>query len=324
MKRKWFATVFSVAMAAGAVALAQPDNRDQDAKHQHDNGGPAQHGGGNRGGGGPAPQGASPQGGARGEGGGAPQGGRGGAFMNAPPSQSEGVRASEGGGPQGRARGNPHVFGAAPRANENAGARGGAPAGAETNGGAGANRGASGRAGFSQTAPAQAPAQGRRGRTAGFSQTAPTQPPAGRSGQAFTGAGAASGGGGAARGHAGFMANGVARQGQVTFGAPGYRPGGTARPRYNRAYFPPAVTAQQRYQWQGGWTSQPGYYHRHWGYGDYLPHGWYGSNFWIGSYWFYGLPVAPFGFAWVRLGPDAVLVNLYTGLVVEVVYGLFW
>jgi Ni/Co efflux regulator RcnB len=235
------------------------------------------------------------------------------------------VRATGGAGPQGRARGNPHAFGAAPRANENAGARGergGAAAGTET-GGPGASQGVSGRAGFSQTAPAQAPTQARRAR-AGFSQTAPTEAPAaqGRTGRAFTGAGAT--GGAAAGAHAGVKTNGVARQGQVTFGAPGFRPGGTARPHYSRAYFPPAVTAQQRYQWQGGWTSQPGYYHRHWGYGDYLPHAWYGSDFWISSYWFYGLPVAPFGFAWVRLGPDAVLVNLYTGLVVEVVYGLFW
>jgi Ni/Co efflux regulator RcnB len=303
MKRKWFATALSVAMAAGAVALAQPDNRDQDAKHQHDNGAPAQHGGGNRGGG------AAPQGAARGENGGAPQGGRTGGFMSAPPGQAEGVRATEGGGP-GRARGNPHTFGAGPRANEaNRGERGGATAGTETNGGAGANRSVSGRtAGFSQTAPVQMPAQGRAGR-------------------AFTAGGAATSGaatGATTRGHAGVMSNGVARQGQVTFGAPGFRPGGTARPHYNRAYFPPAVTAQQRYEWQGGWTSQPGYYHRHWGYGDYLPRGWFGSDFWIGSYWFYGLPIAPFGFAWVRVGPDAVLVNLYTGLVVEVVYGLFW
>jgi Ni/Co efflux regulator RcnB len=35
------------------------------------------------------------------------------------------------------------------------------------------------------------------------------------------------------------------------------------------------------------------------------------------------LPPPPLGYAWVRVGPDALLVNLTNGTVVEAVYGLF-
>ena len=119
---------------------------------------------------------------------------------------------------------------------------------------------------------------------------------------------------------------GVAHQGRVAFGAPhsASGPGAHAQPRYNPRYYPRSISAVARYHWTGSWRPQPGFYYRHWGYGDLLPFGWFAAPFWIDDYWLYDLPIAPFGYVWVRVGWDALLVNVYTGRIVEVVYGLFW
>lgn len=107
------------------------------------------------------------------------------------------------------------------------------------------------------------------------------------------------------------------------FGAPGVQPGG-ARPHYAPQFFPHAVYPQQRFHWRGEWAPPPGFYYRHWVYGDHLPWGWFAQSFWIDDYYDYDLPVPPYGYEWVRVGPDAVLVDLSDGLVVETVYGAFY
>ena len=50
----------------------------------------------------------------------------------------------------------------------------------------------------------------------------------------------------------------------------------------------------------------------------------YSSAFWINDPWQYRLPYAPPGTVWVRYYNDAVLVDTYTGEVVDVVYNFFW
>lgn len=114
--------------------------------------------------------------------------------------------------------------------------------------------------------------------------------------------------------------------GHARFGAPGFQPGGGDRPRYDARQFPQHVRPAQRFQWHGdrAWSPQPGYYAHHWRYGDYLPEGWFASSFWIYDYNDYSLPVPPYGYEWVRYGPDALLVDTYSGEVVETVYGLFY
>ncbi len=114
-------------------------------------------------------------------------------------------------------------------------------------------------------------------------------------------------------------------QGRAGFGAPGFTASTGTRPRYDVQHFPPTVRAHQRYGWRGAsaWRDQPGYYYRRWGYGDILPAGWFVADFWISDYEDYDLPVPPYGYEWVRSGPDALLVDTYTGEVVEAVYGLF-
>ena len=50
----------------------------------------------------------------------------------------------------------------------------------------------------------------------------------------------------------------------------------------------------------------------------------YGSNYWLNDPWMDRLPPAYGPYRWVRYYDDAVLVNIYTGQVVDVVYNFFW
>lgn len=49
----------------------------------------------------------------------------------------------------------------------------------------------------------------------------------------------------------------------------------------------------------------------------------YGNQYWIDP-GMYGLPYPPAGAAWVRYWNDAVLVDVYTGTVLDVIPGFFW
>ena len=60
---------------------------------------------------------------------------------------------------------------------------------------------------------------------------------------------------------------------------------------------------------QIGWRLWPSYYSR---------------NYWINDPWMYRLPFAPPGYAWVRYWNDALLVDTWTGTVVDVIPGFFW
>jgi Ni/Co efflux regulator RcnB len=67
----------------------------------------------------------------------------------------------------------------------------------------------------------------------------------------------------------------------------------------------------------GGWR------YRSWGFGQFLPFGWYEPGFYL-DWGGYGLPEPPIGCEWVREGPDAVLVDVWTGEVLSVYRGVFW
>lgn len=103
----------------------------------------------------------------------------------------------------------------------------------------------------------------------------------------------------------------------------GYRGGGYNRPNYDRRYYPPVYRIPHRYN-VAPYRRPPGWYSFSWSFGDTLPHAWYGPNYWINDWWSYGLPVPPIGYEWVRVGDDALLIDEYTGRVVQVVYNLFW
>ena len=50
----------------------------------------------------------------------------------------------------------------------------------------------------------------------------------------------------------------------------------------------------------------------------------YSSRYWIDDPWYYRLPPVYGPYRWVRYYDDALLVNIYTGEVVDVIYDFFW
>jgi hypothetical protein len=109
------------------------------------------------------------------------------------------------------------------------------------------------------------------------------------------------------------------------------RPASTAKPQPN-----PSTPARRRpapspasgrsftsfraapFSYPGGW----GY--RRWTVGQVLPGLFLSQGYYIGNWGAYGLAPPPPGLQWVRYGPDALLVNVYTGQVVDTIYGVFW
>jgi len=82
---------------------------------------------------------------------------------------------------------------------------------------------------------------------------------------------------------------------------------GEARPSYRIA----------PYRYPNGWA------YRSWRIGERMPFLFLSSYYFI-DYFAYNLPPPPYGYRWVRYGPDALLVNMYTGEVEDVVYGIFY
>lgn len=73
----------------------------------------------------------------------------------------------------------------------------------------------------------------------------------------------------------------------------------------------------------GPYHAPPRMAYRHWVYGDILPSIFWAQNYWLSDYWLFGLDVPPVGYEWVRYWNDAVLIDVQTGEIVQVVYGLF-
>ena len=72
------------------------------------------------------------------------------------------------------------------------------------------------------------------------------------------------------------------------------------------------------YRWPRGMT------YRRFVFGDFLPTLFIGPDYYIYDYAEYGLPYPPPGTVWVRYGPDALLVDRYSGEVIEVAYNIFY
>lgn len=84
---------------------------------------------------------------------------------------------------------------------------------------------------------------------------------------------------------------------------------------YNREAF-----RLPRYYAPGGW----GYGYRRFGVGVRISGALFGRNYWIADPWAYRLPAAYGPYRWVRYYNDAVLVDVRTGFVADVIYGIFW
>ena len=95
--------------------------------------------------------------------------------------------------------------------------------------------------------------------------------------------------------------------------------------------------SDRRYDWNG-WRYRnrslfrlPRYYspYRNWSYrrfdiGFFLQPLFYNQRYWIGDPWQYRLPPAYPGTQWVRYYNDVLLVDIYTGEVIDVIYDFFW
>lgn len=90
----------------------------------------------------------------------------------------------------------------------------------------------------------------------------------------------------------------------------------------NRADYNHNFQARQSFH-IGPYHPPAGYQYRRWTYGGILPSIYWGRNYWIGDYWLFGLDVPPAGCEWVRYGPDALLINMANGEVIQTFYGRF-
>ena len=88
--------------------------------------------------------------------------------------------------------------------------------------------------------------------------------------------------------------------------------------RYERNTFAQRRFRLGEYRWPRGFS------YRRWTYGEFLPSIFFGENYWLYDYNDYGLGYPPPGTAWVRYGPDALLIDRYSGQIIEVVYGVFY
>jgi Ni/Co efflux regulator RcnB len=82
-------------------------------------------------------------------------------------------------------------------------------------------------------------------------------------------------------------------------------------------------TANRRYRF-GRYNRPRGYYTHRWIYGQRMPSIFFARNYWITNFAAFGLMLPPPGTVWVRYGNDAVLIDRYTGEVIQVVYDIFY
>ena len=102
---------------------------------------------------------------------------------------------------------------------------------------------------------------------------------------------------------------------------PGQRPGRpTIQPVPNRPGRPPNFRPIR-----GPVFHYPrGYHYRRWSIGLILPSIFLSNYYYYDQYASFGLYPPPFGYLWVRYGPDLLLVNMRTGRIRDVVYGAFY
>jgi Ni/Co efflux regulator RcnB len=92
---------------------------------------------------------------------------------------------------------------------------------------------------------------------------------------------------------------------------------------YSANAFSRQYRAQRQFRF-GGYNVYPsGWGYRPWFFGEFLPLGWYTSQYYL-DWADYGLPPPPVGCEWIAEGPDAVLVDVWTGEVLSVYQGVFY
>ena len=121
---------------------------------------------------------------------------------------------------------------------------------------------------------------------------------------------------------------GAARQAQ-RFDWNAYRPGFQPPQwdRYRRDFhmdrWQRNYVSEHRYRYRP-YARPSGWFYNRWVYGQIFPRIFWTTDYWLTDYWGYGLIDPPYGYVWVRYGDDAVLVNVQTGLILRVVYNVFY
>lgn len=96
-----------------------------------------------------------------------------------------------------------------------------------------------------------------------------------------------------------------------------HRPAGLNREVYRHNF-----SAAERYR-IGPYHPPRGFAYRRYVFGERLPRVYWAPGYFLSDYWLFGLDLPPAGYEWVRYGPDALLIDLSDGEVVQTVYGLF-
>ena len=81
--------------------------------------------------------------------------------------------------------------------------------------------------------------------------------------------------------------------------------------------------AQKRFR-LGAYHAPRGFNYRRWSFGQHLPFLFLSSSYFLPNAYAYGLFTPPPGLVWVRYGDDALLVDRYTGEIVQVRYNVFY
>jgi Ni/Co efflux regulator RcnB len=95
------------------------------------------------------------------------------------------------------------------------------------------------------------------------------------------------------------------------------------RRRGNWAQFRRSFDAPRRFR-VGVYHAPPGYRYHRWSHGQRLPRAYFARSYWLTDFVIYGLFAPPPGLMWVRYGPDALLIDTYTGEIVQVRYNVFY
>jgi Ni/Co efflux regulator RcnB len=131
------------------------------------------------------------------------------------------------------------------------------------------------------------------------------------------------GGGGGGGGRVSAAPRGEPHAGPRGYTRPAAPAGWNARPAtVDRGAYQHNYQAARSYR-IGPYHAPAGWGGRRWGYGQILPRAYWGSQYLLGDYWLFGLEVPPVGYEWVRVGPDALLINTFTGEILQVEYGVF-
>jgi Ni/Co efflux regulator RcnB len=92
---------------------------------------------------------------------------------------------------------------------------------------------------------------------------------------------------------------------------------------FNPRHYEVNRDAERRYHWQA-YARPRGWYYQRWVYGQVLPTLFWGREYWLDNYVDFGLINPPYGYVWVRDGDDALLVDVESGRILSVSYGVFY